>query len=135
MDKFVFDDSLKLGVSLIDEQHGLFIGYINDTWEALERKDSKDEFLHILNQLMDYVLVHFSDEEELMKEFEYPGLIEHRQNHSRTTDELFGFDVRLMSDDPEAAKAFLDFLADWLRNHINVVDRELAAYLKDKGCA
>ncbi len=135
MDKFIFDDSLKLGVTLIDEQHGRFIGYINDTWDALERRDSKEEFLHILNQLMDYVLVHFTDEEALMKEFDYPGLLEHRQNHSQTTDELFGFDIRLMSGDPDAAKAFLNFLTDWLRNHINVVDRELAAYLKDKGCS
>ncbi len=134
MEKFVFDDSLKLGISLIDEQHGRFIGYINDTWEALERGDSKEEFLHILNQLMDYVMVHFSDEEALMKEFDYPGLSEHRKKHSTTTGELFDFDIRLMSDDPEEVKAFLNFLTDWLRNHINVVDRELATYLKEKGC-
>ncbi|MCW8884691.1 MAG: bacteriohemerythrin [Motiliproteus sp.] len=135
MDKFVFDDSLRLGITLIDEQHGRFIGYINDTWDALERGDSKEEFLHILNQLMDYVVEHFSDEEALMKEFDYPGLAEHRDKHSDTTDELFGFDMKLMGDDPEAARSFLNFLTDWLRNHINVVDRELAAYLKEKGCS
>ncbi len=134
MSKFFFDQSLKLDIAIIDQQHERFIGYINDTRDALERGDSKEEFLHILNQLMDYVLVHFSTEEQLMREFGYPELKAHRENHNRTTDELFAFDMRLMADDPKAATEFLDFLTDWLRNHISVVDRELANWLKSKGC-
>ncbi len=131
---FVFDDRFRLGIAVIDQQHERFVAYLNDTWDALERGDSKDEFLHILNQLLDYVLEHFSTEEALMRQYGYPGLVEHRDAHNRTSDELFAFDMPLMVEEPEAARSFLNFLTDWLKHHILQVDRELAAFLKAQGC-
>lgn len=133
MSKFIFDDSLKLGITQIDQQHGRFIGYINDTWDALERGDDSQEFLHILNQLLDYAVEHFSCEEALMREHGYPDYAAHKERHSTTAGELFDFDLRLLADDPQESRAFITFLTDWLRNHILVVDVELAAFLKEKG--
>ncbi|WP_207061348.1 bacteriohemerythrin [Motiliproteus sp. SC1-56] len=133
MSKFVFDDSLRLGITLIDEQHSRFIGYINDTWDALERGDSSAEFLPILNQLLDYVVEHFSCEEALMREHGYPGYRDHKERHNQTAAELFDFDLRLLVNDREESAAFLNFLTAWLRNHILVVDKELATFLRDKG--
>lgn len=133
MNEFVFDESLRLGIKVLDEQHGRFIGYINDTWEALERGDGCEEFLHILNQLLDYALEHFSCEEALMREHGYPDYEAHKQRHSDTAGELFDFDLRLLANDRQESEAFLRFLTDWLQHHIKVVDVELAAFLKSKG--
>lgn len=133
MSKFIFDDSLKLGIAQIDHQHGRFIGYINDTWDALERGDDSQEFLYILNQLLDYAVEHFSCEEALMREHGYPDYAAHKARHNTTAAELFDFDLRLLADDPAESRAFITFLTDWLRNHIQVVDVELAAFLKEKG--
>lgn len=133
MTLFVFDESLKVGISEIDEQHGRFINYINETWEALDRGDDKEEFLYILNKLLDYAMEHFSSEEALMREYGYPGYQEHKKVHSDTADELFEFDVRLLADDEKESRAFLEFLTQWLKNHILVTDMVLAAYLKEKG--
>ena len=133
MSIFVFDDSLKVGITEIDEQHGRFIGFINDTWDALERGDDKDEFLYILNKLLDYAMEHFSSEEALMREHGYPDYDKHKATHSETAADLFEFDVRLLADDPEESRAFLEFLTNWLKNHILVTDMQLAAFLKQKG--
>ncbi|WP_210396620.1 bacteriohemerythrin [Motiliproteus sediminis] len=133
MSVFEFDQSLQLGVQAIDEQHKRFIGYINDAWDALERGDDSEEYLYILNQLMDYAMEHFSFEESLMREFQYPGYDDHKQNHNRTAEQLFEFDMRLLAASPDDCRAFVQFLQDWLQNHIKVVDVELASFLKSKG--
>ncbi len=133
MSKFEFDDSLHLDIAILDEQHGRFIGYINDAWDALERGDSSDEFLHILNKILDHGVEHFTCEEALMVEHDYPGYQDHKQQHSETATELFAFDLRLLANDTKEMEAFLEFLTGWLDNHIKVVDVELADFLKLKG--
>jgi hemerythrin-like metal-binding protein len=133
MSIFVFDDSLKVGIAEIDQQHGKFIDYINATWDALERGDSREEFLHILNQLLDYAIEHFSSEEALMREYDFPGYDAHKAVHSDTAADLFDFDVRLLANDPIESRAFVEFLTQWLKNHILVTDRQLAAFLKARG--
>ena len=133
MSTFVFDDALKLGIAEIDEQHGRFIGYINDTLDALNEGKDREEFLYILNRLLDYAMEHFTSEEALMRQHDYPGYEVHKQLHNETASELFDFDRRLLADDPEESRAFVAFLIGWLKNHILEVDKELAAFLKQKG--
>ena len=130
---FVFDDSLRLGVAEIDEQHQRFVGYINEIDAALERGEKTESFLVILQQLLDYAVEHFTAEEALMRKYDYPGYNGHRDIHSATTDELWDFDIRIMADHEEETREFLDFVINWLRNHILVTDQELATFLKSKG--
>lgn len=133
MSIFVFDGSLTLGITELDEQHSRFIGYINDTWDALDQGKTQDEFLSILNRLLDYAMEHFSAEEALMREHDYPGYAAHKLQHNETAADLFEFDLRLLAGDPEESRAFLEFLIGWLNNHILLTDRELALFLKHKG--
>ena len=133
MTHLVFDDSLKLGITEIDQQHARFVGYINETWDALDRGDDKEEFLYILNKLLDYAMEHFSSEEALMREFDYPDYESHKTAHTETAADLFEFDIRLLAGDQQEARAFLDFLTNWLKNHILKTDVRLAAYLKERG--
>tara|TARA_R110002167_G_scaffold64899_3_gene183487 strand:+ start:7990 stop:8397 length:408 start_codon:yes stop_codon:yes gene_type:complete len=133
MSIFVFDDSLKVGIAQIDEQHGRFVGYINDTWDALDQGKNQDEFLYILNRLLDYAMEHFTSEEALMREHGYPDYNAHKALHNDTAADLFDFDLRLLAGDPAESRAFLEFLTEWLKNHILKTDIELAAYLKQKG--
>ncbi len=133
MTKFVFDKSLELGVTLIDDQHRRWVGYLNDAWDGLERGEQGKDFFYLLNQLMDYALQHFCDEEALMKQAGYPEYEAHRARHNEITEELFGFDLTLLSNEPDSAEKFLQFMTEWLRNHIDVVDREMADSLRAKG--
>lgn len=133
MSLFVFDDSLRLGVAEIDEQHARFVDYINQIDAALERGESTENFLGILQQLLDYAVEHFSCEEALMRKHGYPGYEGHKQIHSATVDELWNFDIRMMADHQQETRAFLDFVVSWLKNHILGTDSQLAAFLKKKG--
>lgn len=135
MNRLEFDDKLKLGVPAIDQQHEHFIGIIDEAWEIHQAGNASGELLPVLGALIDYALKHFSDEEELMRKFDYPDYLEHKEMHDQTTHDLFGFDVRLLSDHPEEAQAFLNFLASWLGKHIQEIDKKLAAFLIERGVA
>ncbi len=133
MDVFVFDEAFVLGIAEIDEQHARFISYINDAWDALEQGKNQDEFLYILNRLLDYAMDNFTCEEALMRKYHYPSYEAHKQSHNETAAELFDFDRRLLTGDSEESRAFVEFLTRWLKNHILETDRELGAFLKQQG--
>jgi len=130
---FVFDDSYRLGIAEIDQQHLRFVDYINEIDAALKRNENTETFLSILQQLLDYAVEHFSSEEALMRKHAYPGYEGHKEIHSHTLGELFEFDMRIMADHEEETRAFLDFAVAWLKNHILHTDYELATFLKKKG--
>ena len=133
MPLIVFDDSLKLGIDVIDEQHEQLIQQINDTHDALEAGMDGSEFISIVNKLMDYCVYHFSEEEALMRQYCYPAYQSHKAEHNTSTEEFFNFDTSEVLRNPESARKLLDFLHQWLLNHIDKVDRSLALYLKEEG--
>lgn len=133
MEAIVFDGSLELGIKEIDDQHRQFVGYINETREAIERGERGVELIRILNKLLDYGVHHFTTEERLLEKWDYPEIDEHRRKHTETASQLFDFDVRLLGDDPAASEAFVQFLSDWLINHIQKDDRHYADFLATQG--
>ena len=82
--------------------------------------------------LDDYVVSHFSDEEGIQKNRQYPGYSAHKREHD-------GFITRLkaLKDEVKADGVALhhvtetnNMLLKWLINHIAKVDGELGAYLR-----
>ena len=133
MRRFQFDEKLQLGIPVLDQQHERFIDHLNTAWEVQEKGGGNEALLPVLADLVDYALMHFADEEDLMQGYEYPDYMDHREMHNSTATELFDFDLRLLSNDPAQAQQFLDFLIGWLENHIQNTDRKLADFLKEKG--
>lgn len=87
----------------------------------------------ILNSLVSYTKTHFEAEERLMKQHAYPGYLQHKKEHTR-----------LMLDVGEVIKLYhagtvtlpdnvLQFLVDWLTNHIKAEDKKTGQFLQTKG--
>jgi hemerythrin len=124
---------LMTGNAVIDSEHQELIGLI----EQLEFAGSGPEGISIaeaLDQLTDYVFVHFQMEEKLMRREAYPPdaleahLAEHRKLDQRTRELVQEYsDGTLSTVDP-----IVDFLYDWLRDHIQLVDRAMAEYIRAK---
>jgi hemerythrin len=134
MDKIQWDESLSIGVELIDEQHKKWIGYIHDVQAAIEAHRGMPQIASTLDFLINYTQFHFSTEEKCMTETGYPELENHRARH----EELKGTLENLIEEFREEgvteklSKAVGTFLGNWLRNHIRVVDQAFAAFLKEK---
>jgi hemerythrin len=134
MSKINWDESLSIGVELIDEQHKKWIGHIRDVQAAIEARRGMPKIASTLDFLINYTQFHFSTEEKSMSETGYPALENHRAKH----EDLKGTLDNLIEDFKEdgvtekLSEAIGTFLVNWLRDHIRDVDQAFAAFLKEK---
>ncbi len=134
MSRMEWDESLSVGVELIDEQHKKWIGHLCSVQAAIEDLRGMPQIANTLDFLVDYTRFHFSTEERYMSETGYSGLGDHRAEHEElkgTLDDLVE-DFRQEGVTEKLSQATGTFLGNWLRNHIRVVDQAFAAFLKEK---
>jgi hemerythrin len=135
MSKIEWDDSLSIGVDLIDEQHKMLIQRLNDLSAAIEKTQGEGGVVQTLDFLIEYTDLHFSAEEKCMAEHNYPGL-----EHQKKQHEEFRASLKNLVDDYEyegVTRALTTsvnvFLNNWLINHIKGVDQKLGEFLQEKG--
>lgn len=130
-----WDESLSVGVELIDDQHKTWIKHFNDLSTAVGAVQGPQRVAEALAFLSDYTRFHFSTEEDAMTKHSYPELEFHRAKHSELTQSLSDLEDQYREDGAThvLADAVNQFLGGWLMNHIREVDVRLGAFLKGKG--
>jgi hemerythrin len=134
MSKIEWDDSLSIGVDLIDEQHKMLLQKLNHLSAATEKTQGEGNIVQTMDFLIEYADFHFSDEENCMAEYNYPGL-----EHQKKQHEEFRTALKHMVEDYEyegVTRALTTsvnvFLHNWLINHIKGVDHKLGEFLQKK---
>ena len=84
MEQVQWDNSLSIGVDLIDEQHKALIQRLNDVYKAVEVQQGPMEITKTLGFLEEYTDYHFSAEEKHMQDNDYPGLEVQQQEHQNS---------------------------------------------------
>lgn len=118
----VWKDEYSVGVSMIDAQHQMFIGIINELYAAITSKKEKDVLDGIFSQLVSYTQFHFQTEERYFDEFDYEGAEEHKAAHKKLVDQVLELQVK-KTDLTENPFELMDFLEDWLIDHIIGMDK------------
>lgn len=131
-----FDETLILHIKHIDEQHRHLIDSINEL--EIQIKTGRTFYLieKILNDLKKYAGYHFSTEEELFKKYNYPEADEHIIEHKQFFDTINMFDEEYSTGGGSKIillRGIYSFLFEWIFNHIKVVDKKYARFLKDNG--
>ena len=128
-----WNENLSVNVDEIDAQHQQLVGLINDLNDAMREKRAKEALGGIIDSLTDYAVRHFSTEENYFEKFEYPETRVHKKEHNNFVEKVAifkkGFDEGkvLLSID------VIDFLKDWLINHIQGSDKKYGPFLNEKG--
>ena len=130
MSLFLWKKSYEIGSPEIDMQHRRLVGLINELSDAMMNRQGYRAVPHVLEELLDYVQLHFSSEENLMHEMNYPGLNEHREEHLGMTGKILEFKGRCSRDNELDASELLRFLCEWLKHHINARDKEFGRYMR-----
>lgn len=120
-----------IGIDIIDEEHKQLFAYADEAYELLHEEftpDKYDKIDVILNQLRDYTVKHFADEEQYMEAIHYKKLftqkIQHQEFVSRL-DEFMQQHEQETEDQDEQITEILRFLTEWLVNHILHVDGQI----------
>lgn len=97
---------------------------------ALERAE-KREFMRIFQELVSHTEAHFSYENNLMRETNYPALDEHQGEHNRVLAELTRLGQQVRQGELEPARTFVcERLPKWFRFHVINMDNALAAHVQ-----
>ena len=128
-----WDDAYSVGIDSIDEQHKRLINLINQLQTAVDYSTGEEFEREALDELVDYTKTHFSYEEELMEKYAYPEYEPHKAQHAKMINEVEAVLAEYEADHDRAMRRALDFLKDWLINHINGTDKEYSDFLIEKG--
>jgi hemerythrin-like metal-binding protein len=121
-EKLVWKDEYSVGVELIDAQHKMFVGIVNELYEAIVTKKEKEVLDNIFKQLVAYTQFHFQTEERYFDEFQYEGADAHKAAHKDLINQVAELQQskKDIMDDPFK---LMDFLEDWLIDHIMGMDK------------
>ena len=130
MRDLAYDPSLATGFGDIDEQHRMFLDMLGELATRIEQGAHRQGFLDALQGMRLYAAQHFSDEEALMTQWEYPEYEAHCRLHGtfRTmTEEL---EKRAAAGPGLDSLEMLEFLGQWFIGHIRTEDLRFAAHAK-----
>ncbi|MCL2888271.1 MAG: hemerythrin family protein [Elusimicrobia bacterium] len=128
---YSWDASLETGNDIIDTQHKQLIEALNGLILAYQGGKGPDELLRTLDFLSAYVIRHFTDEEALQVQYNYPDYQRHRLYHNefRRTIEKLSAEISEKGPTDELILVTIKTVADWLIHHIKSDDFKLAAYI------
>ena len=114
----------------IDDQHKQWIVLMNRLHEAMTAGHGRDVLGSILDGLVTYVRVHFTNEERLMRLHHYPQYAEHKAIHDAFVIHVAGLQQKYLNGDVLMSIEVMNTLRDWLINHILAKDKLYAPYIK-----
>lgn len=123
---------LELGIPTIDEQHKKLVAMINSLHRAVEKNDAAGA-KRVLQELIEYTGYHFGTEEKFFDQHGYPETDAHKTIHKKLVDKVLAFKRKFDAGEEFLSQELLNFLKDWLVNHIGFTDRKYAPFLQGKG--
>ncbi|MGE4579801.1 MAG: bacteriohemerythrin [Desulfuromonadales bacterium] len=129
-----WNDKVSVGIEEIDEQHKQLLDLINRLYDAMISGEKKLQVAKdVLNELMQYTVVHFAVEESLFRIFDYPDYEAHCAHHQELRAQVIDINRKVQSGEKMVTPELLVFLRKWLTNHIMVEDKAYAPILLERG--
>lgn len=128
-----WSSSYSVNIKLVDEQHKQLMKLINDMHRAMREKKSKDIVGSILNELLDYTVKHFKVEEDWFQQYQYPEYSTHKGIHEKLIKSALDLKARFDKGEEFVNVELMNFLKNWLLNHIMKIDKKYMPFLNSKG--
>ena len=116
-----------IGIKTIDEQHKVLVEIINDLYIGFGKNDQR-RMKKIIAKLVDYTEYHFGQEEIYFTKINYSDTKNHLSQHRTFVKKVKEFDKEVQSGRTTVSFDIIEFLKNWLVNHILKTD---ASYVKE----
>jgi len=128
-----WNPAVAVGCEEIDEQHRALFDFVKGLVQAIQKTRDLSEIRTAISFLDNYVAEHFTAEEKLMAEYDYPFLPMQVAEHQRFVDRFGKFKEEIRKNF-RTRRNFLLFhaqilLIDWVVNHTSKLDRHFGRYL------
>jgi len=127
-----WSNNFSVKVDAMDAQHKKLVKMVNDLYSAMKDGKSKQVMVGILDGLANYTVTHFKEEEALMQKYGFPGLAQHKVLHKDLISKVVEIQGKIKSGQASIGIELLQFLKDWLMNHIGEQDKKYGEFISAK---
>lgn len=134
MEKLEWEEKYSVGVKEIDDQHKKLFEVINELLDLIKTGNTNQAHPEkVIESILDYKTKHFDTEEKYFKEFNYEGAEEHKAKHKEFNDKMTSLRQKHPVSTPAFAFDLIDFLEDWLLNHLLDMDQKYKECFQSHG--
>ncbi|OFX26234.1 MAG: hypothetical protein A2041_11695 [Bacteroidetes bacterium GWA2_31_9b] len=130
---FPWKDEYGVKVKEIDNQHKVLIGMLNKLYDAFMKKEHGEIIGEIIQELTDYAIYHFEVEEKYFKKFNYSDSDNHVKEHRNFSEKVNEFRKEFEKNKSVLTFTIINFLRNWLMNHILVSDKKYSDNFTQNG--
>ncbi|MDR1177936.1 MAG: bacteriohemerythrin [Spirochaetaceae bacterium] len=127
--------ALETGNSTIDSQHKQIFKLTSSLAEACTRGQGAQILGEALNFLAAYTIRHFSDEEALQIQYQYPDFAAHKKTHEEFTKTIAALaaQYKTSGSSDKLLEDVNSVLVHWLVEHIKKEDFKIAVHIRNYG--
>ena len=128
-----WNSSLSVNVAEIDQQHQKLITMINDLNDAMRQGKGKERVGKIIQGMIAYAGTHFATEEKYFDRFGYPDADDHKKTHADFVKKVLAAKENFEKGRLGLPIEVMNFLSDWLGQHIKGEDKKYGPFFNAKG--
>lgn len=133
MPLITWSNDYSVNIKEMDEQRKKLVELINYLDDEVKAHKGMEAAIKVVNELMDYVDVHFKSEEELMEQHGYTEYARQKSQHEDLLQKVSDIQQMFYMREIVAVTNLTNLLQEWLVNHICLQDKKYGAYLNSKG--
>lgn len=127
-----WNESFSVKIPSIDEQHKKLFQMINRLFIGV-KEGQRSIVSEVLDELVDYTVYHFSYEAKLFKQHQYMETKEHLQLHQNLLEQVSSYVEDFKNKGKPVNFHLLNFLRNWLEQHICGEDQKYSEFLMRQG--
>lgn len=134
MPLMMWSDKMSVGVAKLDADHKKLVEMVNTLFDGIQSGKGKDVVGTILDGLIKYTVEHFKHEEDYFAQTGYPDAVAHKAQHQDLCKQVLAVQEKFRAGSTATLSLeVMNFLKNWLINHIQGSDKKYTAHLNCKG--
>jgi hemerythrin len=134
MPLMTWTEKMSVGVEVLDNDHKKLVDMVNTLFDGIQGGHGKEAVGKILDGLIAYTVEHFNREEAFFAKTGYPDAAAHKAQHEDLCKQVVDVQQKFKSGaTPTLSLEVMNFLKNWLVNHIQGTDKKYSAYLNSHG--
>ena len=130
----IWNDRLSVGVETLDGEHKILLGLINELYDGILAGQGKQVLSGVLDRLVEYTQFHFRHEEALFDGAGYLEAENHKRQHDVLAEQVIEVQARFKEGNlPAPSLEVMNFLKDWLYDHVLESDQKYTEHLNAMG--
>ncbi|MFP4363475.1 MAG: bacteriohemerythrin [Spirochaetia bacterium] len=126
-------DDLSVGIQVFDNQHKKLIEQVNKMYDAMKAGKGRSVLGEVLDELISYTDSHFKTEEEFFERYGYPDAGLHSGQHKQLMEKVYELQDKYAGGNTLISVELLEFLRNWVENHIQSTDKQYTEFFHEKG--